>query len=156
MYFFDHKLTPAGFIFVIRAPPCPPVTYSDGVPHPAPRFITARHVRSCLNPFVPARRCGRFTADCATIPSFIVKEKLAAINTFQELTLTHVAAYIRPRIHSAELADRVANIFVVAAKPINPAHYKRVAHPEHVLLAPALRALGKPILYARELSWACL
>jgi hypothetical protein len=100
MYFFDHKLTPAGFIFVIRAPPCPPVPYSGGVPNLAPRFITARHVRSSLNPFVSARRCGRFTADCATIPSFIVKEKLAAINTFQELTLTHVAAYIRPRIHS--------------------------------------------------------
>jgi hypothetical protein len=35
--------------------------------------------------------------------------------------------------YGAELADRVAIIFVVAAKPINPAHYKRVARPEHVL-----------------------
>jgi hypothetical protein len=55
---------------------------------------------------------------------------------FQELSLTHVAAYIRLRIsfrYGAELADRFANIFVVAAKPINPAHYERVARPKHVL-----------------------
>jgi hypothetical protein len=53
-----------------------------------------------------ARRCGRFTADGATIPSFIVKEKLAAINAFQELTLTHLAAYIRPRIRSLTVRTR--------------------------------------------------
>lgn len=42
-----------------------------------------------------------------------------------------------------ELADGVANISVVAAKPIDPSHHERIPSPQHIEQSAALGALGE-------------
>jgi hypothetical protein len=49
-----------------------------------------------------------------------------------------------------ELADGVANISIVAPKPIDPAHHERVSRPQHVEQPAALRTLSEPCAHAAD------